>query len=302
MKGRRIDVCPVEACRTQFLERLVPEKGKGKMSGRKKKVIGGVCALVCAVAVAEQTTVREVVYELDAESKTATAVGLGENPERTLDIQKEFWYEKTRYKAIAVAAGAFRGEVAFSKASLDEVRDVGEEAFRDCRRLNQIAAIYAGRLGKSAFEGCVMLSAVSLSAVTNIGERAFAGCPIKSPLNLPRLTDIGKEAFAGCSAASKVKFPCVAQVGEGAFQGCSSITSVRFEQVTNICANAFAGCAHLQTVDFADMLEPPTFGENCFSNVADICVGVISKRAETQNGTAWSEAFARIGLLKIVRG
>lgn len=79
-----------------------------------------------------------------------------------------------------VGAGAFAGCEELERADLSEssVKEIPEDAFRDCTKLKEV--IFGGsceKIGKSAFEGCTSLGEVMLpDSVSEIGEDAFKGC------------------------------------------------------------------------------------------------------------------------------
>ena len=89
-----------------------------------------------------------------------------------------------------------------SGRSLGRLREIGEEAFRDCQRLRE--AVLNWRLeevGRSAFCGCSRLQRLGLarwSRLRRVGEHAFGGTLlVAGGVRFPARARVSGEAFAG---------------------------------------------------------------------------------------------------------
>jgi len=89
----------------------------------------------------------------------------------------------------------------------DSVREIGDQAFRKCAALRDIAIP---------------------GSVTAIGRNAFSSCAGLTSIVIPELvTKIQESAFQDCSGLTNVVIPDSVEVIENyAFRGCSSLTSV----------------------------------------------------------------------------
>ena len=135
---------------------------------------------------------------------------------------------------------------------LPGVRNLGKKAFQDCKALVAVTADCLNAVPASAFENCSALTSAVLSPEINtIGEHAFKHCKALAHIDLPdQLTTISKEAFEGCALSSLELPDGVVSIGERAFKNNKGLTQVR---VPNICATldkeAFRECSSLAEID-----------------------------------------------------
>lgn len=124
------------------------------------------------------------------------------------------------------------------------VKSVGNDAFRECRRLTSIS-IPNGvtSIGDQAFYQCVNLTNIFIpNSVTSIGVGAFCDCRSLASILIPDgVTSIGASAFTLCIGLTDVSIPdSVTSIGNGAFSYCSNLTSISIpKSVTFIGAGAF---------------------------------------------------------------
>lgn len=100
---------------------------------------------------------------------------------------------------------------------------IGENAFRNCTRINRINLYGIKHIAPNAFKGCSQLKEVNFdSSLKTIGAHAFEGCSwLHVALFDEGLTRIDSCAFKGCSKLLTVKLPSTTQyIGERAFEGC----------------------------------------------------------------------------------
>lgn len=130
-------------------------------------------------------------------------------------------------------------------------RHLGEQAFKDCARLEGAELSEAFKdIPDSAFEGCSKLKSITGRAVKRIGKYAFSGCEELSELQLSdSVSIVKKEAFNGCKALKYIPFEDITNIGEKAFFGCSDLNGdVTLASVRELGSSAFEGCSRIRTV------------------------------------------------------
>ena len=166
---------------------------------------------------------------------------------------------------VAVPAGVREiGEEAFwdckglRRVTLPEgLREIGSRAFFSCENLTMIN-IPQGvtRIRSRMFQYCWSLTGLSLpETVTEIESEAFCGCYGLKQLTVPaRVTHIGPGAFAHCIALRRVVLPAgLHRIDPEAFNGCTALAEVTIpEGVTVIGSNAFFGCTALTSIQIPD--------------------------------------------------
>ena len=147
------------------------------------------------------------------------------------------------------------------------VLGIGEEAFKDCRRIENIFMLDGIlTIGKSAFENCHSLDNVVLPSTTlTLGDMAFKNCESLTSVTLPHdLERIGEAAFEGCVKLPEIDLPRgLETIGNGAFRGCTELSSITLPTgLTEIGAEAFAGCTELTEVYIPTSVQ--VIGEGAF--------------------------------------
>ncbi|MDR2500575.1 MAG: leucine-rich repeat domain-containing protein, partial [Treponema sp.] len=195
-------------------------------------------------------------------------------------------------QASGIVAGAsetptFSNFSALKTVSGEEVRTIGDSAFRDCDALTSVSLPAAETIGDSAFRGCGALTSVSLPAAESIGYSAFSGCDALTSVTMP--ATLYQEAFNNASFGGKIVWTLVERdgfigpwstlengkllvhyttmlvygraasgsitlpasitsIGNRAFSGCDALTSVSLPAVVTIGDRAFDGCDALASV------------------------------------------------------
>ena len=244
------------------------KKNNSVKAGKCKMFIGGVKALIAAVAIALAGTAQA--------SYTCVWSGI------------TWTYDLVGSKAKIIEASPVSGLLVIpSKLDGHDVKSIAQYAFSDNSNLQRLI-IESGltSIGISAFENCTSLKSVVLpDTVTTIGEAAFDGCialknsssdnPESTCFVLPEgVASIGNFAFSGCTSLESVVLPdTVVTIGDSAFYGCSALKnssenseSTYFtlpEGVASIGEFAFSGCTVLRNVVLPSSLT--SLGAEAFS-------------------------------------
>lgn len=155
--------------------------------------------------------------------------------------------------------------------------DVGEKAFYNCTRLNNVSfasAIsnignyafantdlesFASKslltMGVSAFEGCASLKSVDLSesvSLKAIPQSSFMNCESLETVKLASsIRSIESGAFLACKSLKDVQLPSeLYSIGESAFYQCSNLRYLQIpEKVESIASTAFKACYRLYEIE-----------------------------------------------------
>ncbi len=177
---------------------------------------------------------------------------------------------------------AFRGCEKLSRVLLrGGVEFIGDCAFMDCNALGQIIIPRTVRtIGQEAFasstevirEDCMQMYTVSLCGISEIPDYAFAGHKDVREIKLPNGTErIGYGAFAGCENLRSITLPdSVCEIGENAFCGCSSLREVILPSgLCEISDETFSGCKSLENIVIPIGVE--SIGIGAFSACESLC-------------------------------
>lgn len=265
-------------------------------------ILAGAVTLAFAAYADKESVYEGVEYVLNEDDWTAKAVKNYYAVDDFVIPEKLYGFSGEEYTVTAIGPRAFFSSLGLNTLKLPEsVKTIEEAAFRCCFDLYHVEMPGVEMVGRLAFDGCPQLLDVNLPKARFVGKDAFDNSLLLTRASLPEVEVIGEGAFAFGDRLSRVEIPKVRWIGKAAFSACPKLTSVSLPAVTNIGAMAFSGCTQLATVSFGTLLQPPTFGTNCFANVAYGCVGVISEEAEAAHGAEWDAAFAAAGLQKSVQ-
>ena len=111
----------------------------------------------------------------------------------------------------AIGAGAFRNTQLTSLAHGGELKEIGDEAFMNCTKLEPFSEISTSSIGDRAFYNCSKISRLSVDRVDGqdsitIGAEAFKGTG---------LTSFGVNAKSLDTSIRQI------ELGDGAFEGLS---------------------------------------------------------------------------------
>lgn len=177
-----------------------------------------------------------------------------------------------------VGKGAFAGS-AIDRLLLTKVEEIGEGAFKDCKRLTDVV-LRSQRLTvlpRNVFSGCVALTNLHLPlTVTTIEENAFKKSGIRE-IALPALSYIGDYAFSGCGSLESVTFKNGCRIGEGAFYGTGSLEKIVGTPL-EVPALSMSGTGAQREITVSS----PVVGEGAFSGSLVTCINILESVREIQ--------------------
>lgn len=195
------------------------------------------------------------------------------------------------YPVEIINTGAFAASDVKKVTLGNEVKEIKESAFRDCKNLENITlGERVNIIEDFAFMGCDNLKTLNFNEkLQNIGQMAFANCTGLTKVELPdnlltlysqdegevyggvfyncsglkeismgsRITVIPTNTFNNCSNLAKVDMPNTVEIiGQSAFAYCGKLKTMELSQnLIKIETGAFFNCTGLQVMAFPDSLE-----------------------------------------------
>lgn len=153
---------------------------------------------------------------------------------------------------------------------LDDVTNIGDNAFKDCYNLSQIIfdknAISS--IGSYAFNNCESLETIELSSLT--------------------LTSIGQNAFENCNSLSDLKLSdSLSKVEVSSFYNCSNVSSLTLgTEISNINSYAFANCSRLNSLIIPNNVE--IINNNAFDGLDKVLVLTLGSKVNTIQNRAFA--------------
>ena len=235
-------------------------------------------------------------------------------PDSVTSIGKSTFEECSRLTGItlpdsvtSIGDSAFCGCEKLTSVILPDGADIGNGAFRGCKRLADpegfvvfkgVLYDYCGRSQKIvvpdgvisieeyAFSYCHHLTCVTLpDSVTGIGDGAFSSCEKLTSITISdSVTSIGERAFYNCSSLTSITLPDgVTSIGDSAFYNCSSLTSITLpDSVTSIGEWAFYNCSSLTSITLPNSVT--SVGNWAFFDCEKLTSVILPDGADIGNG------------------
>lgn len=212
------------------------------------------------------TSIGDLKYQIDTETKEATVTGgVGKNL-YSVSIPDSIGYDNINYPITHVGKDAFNGYRGLTTVSLGNCLKVIEDnAFGGCVELvkldmpNSLETIKGGafsscgfsvveisdgvkEIGENAFSRNSTLNSVKIGkSVTTIGRKAFSECPVLTSVTLgENLKFIQTSAFERCTVLSDIILPSSLQVIDSRAFHSTALVSVSVpSSVVNIGKDAF---------------------------------------------------------------
>ncbi len=133
-------------------------------------------------------------------------------------------YGGKTYSVTEIGRWAFQESTVTSVTIPESMKEIGEEAFMDCKNLTSITIPGSvSTIQDAAFAGCSNLTSVIIGdGVTALGNKMFGDCSNLVSVTLPNsLTSIGGSAFGSCKSLTDITIPnSVTSIGGAAFLYC----------------------------------------------------------------------------------
>ena len=202
------------------------------------------------------TSIGDLKYQVDTETKEATVTGGVGNNLYSVSIPDSIGFENINYPITHIGKEAFKGYRGLTTVSLGNCLKVIED---------------------NAFEGCVELVKLGMpNSLDSIKGGAFASCGF-SVVEIPDgVKEIGKYAFSSNRTLNSVKIgKSVTTIERSAFSECPALTSVTLgENLKFIKTSAFEHCTALSNIVLPSSLQ--VIDSRAFYNTALVSVSVPS--------------------------
>ena len=202
------------------------------------------------------TSIGDLKYQVDTETKEATVTGGVGNNLYSVSIPDSIGYESINYPITRVGKEAFKGYRGLTTVSLGNCLKVIED---------------------NAFEGCVELVKLDMpNSLETIKGGAFASCGFSVVEIADGVKEIGENAFYRSSTLNSVKIgKSVTSIERNAFSECPALTSVTLgENLKFIKTSAFENCTALSNIVLPSSLQ--VIDSRAFYNTALVSVSVPS--------------------------
>ena len=202
------------------------------------------------------TSIGDLKYQVDTETKEATVTGGVGNNLYSVSIPDSIGYDNINYP----------------------ITHVGKEAFRSYRGLTTVSLGNCLKvIEDNAFEGCVELVKLGMpNSLETIKGGAFASCGFSVVEISDGVKEIGENAFSRNSTLNSVKIgKSVTTIGRKAFSECPALTSVTLgENLKFIKTSAFERCTVLSDIILPSSLQ--VIDSRAFHSTALVSVSVPS--------------------------
>ena len=172
------------------------------------------------------------------------------------------------------------------------IEEIGEEAFRDCIRLNTpVFPNSIKNIGSLSFFNCDSITTVVIDsdAELHIGSGAFESCTSLKSIEIDgKIVNIDGRAFKNCANLSSITpGEGVESINSSAFSRCQSLNEIVLpNNLKKIGNRAFEECNNLKKVTFGNNLEK--IGEEAFKNVDLDSIKISSIVPPTIDGSTFS--------------
>lgn len=202
------------------------------------------------------TSIGDLKYQVDTETKEATVTGGVGNNLYSVSIPDSIGYDNINYP----------------------ITHIGKEAFRSYRGLTTVSLGNCLKvIEDNAFEGCVELVKLGMpNSLETIKGGAFASCGFSVVEISDGVKEIGENAFSRNSTLNSVKIgKSVTTIGRRAFSECPALTSVTLgENLKFIKTSAFERCTVLSDIILPSSLQ--VIDSRAFHSTALVSVSVPS--------------------------
>mmetsp|Transcript_39713 Transcript_39713/g.95930 ORF Transcript_39713/g.95930 Transcript_39713/m.95930 type:complete len:649 (+) Transcript_39713:190-2136(+) len=181
----------------------------------------------------------------------------------------------------------------------DQVKELGNEVFDQCEKLQNVAIPAVGRIKKCSFYNCRALTQVSLPAegLKAIEDYAFTNCSSLSHITITSTVhSIGRHAFKGCSSLVEISLPSgLKEVSDFSFEKCISLRTVLSATSLQVIGqHAFRECSSLVDLDLPEGLK--TIQEFAFKLCTSLQAVILPSTVETIARGAFESCHSMIAI------
>ena len=205
-----------------------------------------------------------------------------------------------RYEEGTGYVGALQNSPVTSVSAGPGLREIGEQAFRNCKSLEHVDLCGVETIGPYSFDNCVSLKTIFLPRLLTVQFGAFCFCSGLEEATFPSLTNLETTAFFSCSNLVSVSIPHVEVIGDVTFMNCTSLPAVDLFNIKKIGVKAFAGCMNLRGIYYGGRAAPvldelwgvsaPFFG---------IPEGQVTNYVSNPASTGWSDTFGDMPVVRM---
>ncbi len=190
---------------------------------------------------------------------------------------------------------------------LNEVEEIGENAFNGCWLLKSVKGAKLKKVGENAFYACIELSQLDLPALEEIGEMAFRLCESLTKVELKAAKIVYSSAFSECSELTEISLPAAEKLYEGVFYDCFALELVtlganltQLGTPDEVVAGVFGRDGAFEQSPLKVVLgctTVPTVGKQLFENVISYTVVVpdIATVKAFYLAEGWADYNTRVG-------
>lgn len=142
--------------------------------------------------------------------------------------------------------------------NIEQVEDIGNNAFKSCTALTTIDISGAKTLGTEVFSGCTKLKTVKLcNTLEKLNNKDFYGCTVLATVEgIENVQTLGNYVFQNCKGLKTIDISKADTIDTNVFDGCAALTTVTICPTIKTLSNAtFNGCTALTTVNNLDKIQ-----------------------------------------------
>ena len=157
--------------------------------------------------------------------------------------------------AYYLGEGVFMGCTALSTVNISRLKNspnnhlyIPNSLFENCTALNSVTTpADLATVGNRAFFNCSKLENITMPDVASLGKEAFYGCSNLKEVNMPKVAYLPQNTFNGCSALNTANILSCSVIADSAFKDCAALQSIQIhpERIELIGNKAFWGCSSL---------------------------------------------------------
>ena len=220
---------------------------------------------------------KDLLFAFDVATHAASVVGYkgkarnliipGTVMARPDGIRSDYESENTQsYSVTAIAESAFENNKTLYDVELPaSLVNIGNRAFQACSELSNVSLEYVKKIGNQAFRDCLKFKSTlnGNGCLEEVGEQAFYRCGMTS-VSLPKtVRRLGGGVFQLCAKLKEAAIDgSELALPNGCFYDCEALQKVTLgngvkwlPKSTDERSGAFAGCSALQEVTLGNMLK-----------------------------------------------